>query len=185
VTGDRLLHRASALSILLLLVAACAGIVVVSAEGLSSRNEDLERSRRLLAGYQRIAVQRPQIEQRLVAVRQAEAALPGLWQEATAELTASRMQSEVRRLVEGAGAQIRTIQPVPAAAENGFERFGLRLELAVPMTALPRLLQAIEAHAPYLFLDKLDVRAPEGQVSGVPLLTIRGDVSGYRAGKPS
>lgn len=184
-TGYRLLHRASALSILLLLLAASIGIVVSLAEDLSSGSEHLEQSRRLLAGYQRIGAQRLQIEQSLAAVRQAEAALPGPWPGATPELAASQMQAEVKRLVESAGGQIRTVQPVPAATESGFERFGLRLELAVPMTALPPLLQAIEAHTPYLFLDKIDIRAPDGQVTGMPLLTVRGDVSGYRAGRSS
>ncbi|MEI9984488.1 MAG: type II secretion system protein GspM [Aliidongia sp.] len=182
----RLVPRVAALSILLLLMASvCFGIVLPLLSGLQGNDEDLDSSLRLLTGYQRVAALQPGLEQRLAKLNQEEASLPGLWPGATSALASAGLQSEVKRLVESAGGQIRSAQQLPAAQEGGFERIGLRLDLTVPMTALPVLLQALDAHAPYLFLDQIDLHAPETPAKAAPSLAIRWEVSGYHAGKPA
>jgi hypothetical protein len=182
----RLLPRAAALGILLLLLAALGfGIVVPLVTGLQGEDAETAHSLRMLSGYQRIAAQRPALEQRLAAREQEEAALPGLWPGATSALAAAGLQAEVKQLVESAGGQIHSAQDVAAIPEGGYERIGLRVDLSVPMGALPGLLQQIDSHTPYLFLDRIELHAPEGQIKAAPILTIRWEVSGYRVGKPA
>jgi len=180
----RLQSRTLALGILLVLIASVGlGIVLPLLNSVQGDDEDLDRSLHLLAGYQRVATRRPALEQRLVVLQQEMTALPGLWPGATPALAAAGLQGEMKRLIESAGGQIRSAQEVPAAPEGGFERIGLRYELTLPMAALPGLLQALDAHTPYLFLDKVDLHAPEGPATAAPLLSIRWEVSGYRTGK--
>lgn len=182
----RLLPRALAVLILLALVAAVYLGIALPLAGSLQADDDLDRSLRLLAGYQHAASLRPALEQRLAARRQVESALPGLWPGATAAPAGTGLQGEARRLIEGAGGQIRSAQEIPPAEDGGLERIGVRIELTLPMTSLPRLLQAFDSHKPYLFLDKVDVHAPEGQAkAAMPQLSIRWEVCGYRPGKPA
>jgi hypothetical protein len=182
----RLLPRAAALGIVLLLFAVLGfGIILPLVTGLQGEDEELDHSLHVLAGYQRIAALRPALELRLAARKREEAALPGLWPGATSALAAAGLQAEVKQLVESAGGQIHSAQDVTAVPEGGYERIGLRFDLSVPMGALPELLQGIDAHIPYLFLDRIELHAPEGQTKTSPILTIRWEASGYRVGKPA
>jgi Type II secretion system (T2SS), protein M subtype b len=181
----RLMPPAAAVLILLALIAAVSFGIMLPIAGSLQADDDLDRSLRLLAGYQHVAALRPALEQRLGARKQEEGALPGLWPGATAALAGVGLQGETRRLIDRAGGQIHAVQEVPAAEEGGFERIGFRFDLTLPMTSLPALLQAFDSHAPYIFLDKVDVHVPEGQVKAVPQLSIRWEVRGYRPGKPA
>lgn len=178
------IRRALAICILLLLIiGAVFGIVLPLIDGLQG-DEDLDASLRLLAEYQRIAALRPQVEQRLADRARKEAASPGLWSGATPILASNGLQGEARRLVEAAGGRITTMQPLPASREAGLDKIGFRIDLTLPMPGLPALLQAFDTHTPYLFLDKVDLHAPEMPGKMVPLLTIHWEVFGYRAEKP-
>jgi hypothetical protein len=184
--GRRLLPRIIALAIPLAIVAALGfGVARPLLGGFEGDAQDLDRSRHLLDGYQRIAAERPALEQRLALLQQEEAASPGLWPGTTPALATTGLQGEVRRLIEAAGGQIRAVQELTPSAEGGFERIGLRCDLSLPMMALPGLVQAFDAHSPYLFLDKIDLHAPEAPTKSVPLLAIRWEVSGYRARGPT
>ena len=178
-------RRALALGILLFLVCgAVFGVILPLADTFQS-DEDLDASLRLLSGYQRIAALRPQVEHRLAARKSEEASLPGLWPGATSMLAATALQGEARRLVEALGGRITVMQPLPASREGGFERIGFRTDLTLPMPGLPGLLQAFDASTPYLFLDKVELRAPETLGKAVPVLTIHWEIFGYRAEKPA
>lgn len=177
-------RRALAIGILLLLLFGLVFEIVLPLIGAFQGDEDQEASLRLLAGYQRVAALRPQIEQRLAARAGEEAALPGLWPGATPTLASNALQGEARRLVEAAGGRITTMQPLPASREAGFDKIGFRIDLTLPMPGLPGLLQSFDAHTPFLFLDKVDLHAPEAPGKTTPLLTIHWEVFGYRAEKP-
>jgi general secretion pathway protein M len=142
--------------------------------------EALRASRTLLAGYRRAIANRPAIEQHLAMARQADAALTGLLPGASATLAAAALQAEMKRLVEDAGGQLRSTQDLPAAAEAGFERVEARFDLALPLSGLPNLLGAIESHAPFLFLDKIEIHASETVGTMAVPLSVRWTVHGYR-----
>ena len=190
-TRQPLLSRALAIAILLLVVAAVGFGVILPLFGLlPGEGEAVEQQQHLLAGYQRQAARLPALQQRLAALKQEAAGLTGIWPGTTAALAVAGLQGEVRRLVDAAGGQIRSAQEIPAKPDGGFERIGLRLDLTVPMTGLPGLLKALDAHAPYIFLDTVELRAPEvlpGAVptGGSPVLTLRCELSGYRSGGPA
>lgn len=190
-TRHPFLSRALALGILLLVVVMVGFGVILPLFGLlQGEGEEVEQQQHLLAGYQRQAARLPSLQQRLAALKQEAAGLTGIWPGATAALAVAGLQGEVRRLVDAAGGQIRGAQEIPAKPDGGFERIGLRLDLTVPMTGLPGLLKALDAHAPYIFLDTIELHAPDalpGAASsgGAPILTVRCELSGYRSGGPA
>ena len=148
----------------------------------SARIEDL---RLQLASYEGQIALRPAVEMRIAALNRQAASGAGLVDGKSAELAAATMQTLVRPLIESQAGQIRSAQNLPPVTEGGVERVDIQYDLSLPMTHLKDVAYRIEASTPYLFLDGLDLRAPEnwqtmGAALDPPSLDVRWTVRGYR-----
>jgi hypothetical protein len=153
----------------------------------SARIDDLHQQ--LTAFKVRIAM-KPVVEMRLAEIKKNQAAATGLIGGASAELAAANMQSLVKTLFESDAAQIRSAQNLPPTTADGFQRIEVQYDVAVPMTRLKDVIYRLESSNPYLFLDGVDLRAPEAwQSTGIamdpPNVETRWTVHAYRlAGAP-
>lgn len=177
--------RAAALAIpaiLLLALLALAGQAFFSAR--HDRRSAEQRDLKALEVYRRAADGREEIERELQSLRNGQSSAPGLWPGASAPLSAAALQGEVRRIVESGGGEIKSAQMVPAAAgADGLERIEVRYSVMATLTGVTEMIYLIETHTPYLFLDQVELRGPEGAASDGKTdvkLTVRWSVHGYR-----
>jgi hypothetical protein len=143
------------------------------------------RSLKLIASLRQTAAQRPALETEIKALEARGKALPGYISGNTTALAAATVQSEVKRIVESRGGQVRSTQDLAPTRDHGVEKIGVRFDMTISLEALPAIVYEIESHGPYLFIDNLEIRAPEDArpetyVANKPILIIRWDVFGYR-----
>ena len=148
----------------------------------SARIEDLQQQLTLFKA--RVAM-RPAVEMRLADLKKNEASSTGLIGGNSAELAAANMQNLVKALFESDTAQIRSAQNLPAVTADGFQRIEVQYDVSVPMTRMKDVVYRLETGVPYLFLDAVDMRAPEDwQNSGLnldpPNVDVRWTVHAYR-----
>jgi hypothetical protein len=149
-------------------------------------DETEARSLQLIADFRQTAATRPALEARFKEVEVRGKTLPGFVTGNTPALAAATLQSEIKRIIESKGGQVRSTQDLAATRERGAEKIGVRFDITTSLESLPKIVYEIEAHAPYLFIDNVEIRAPEdarpeSYVADKPILIIRWDVYGYRA----
>jgi len=178
--------RGLALAILVAAAAAVGLAIALPLQGtIEARRKTVQSQLKLLAAYRRAEAQRPVVEAELKALKTAQAATAGLIDGATPPLAAARLQTEMKKIVEAHGGEIRSVQNLPPALVEGFETIELRYDITLPMKALGPVVYEVESHTPYLFIDGVDIHAPEALASDQPAaqepkLGIRWDVRAYR-----
>jgi hypothetical protein len=179
-------NRLLALGILLAAVAA-AWVVIIEpiTAAFEAQDEDMARSHRMLAAYERRIALRPVIEAKLADVRRQQTASTGVIDGASAELAAATVQNIVKSLIESQSGQVRSAQNLPPVSAGGFQRIDVQYEATIPMTRLRETVYRIETSTPYLFLDSVDLRAPESwqigpYASDPPAVDVHWTVHGYR-----
>lgn len=186
-----LLTRTLALAILAALLAAvwalAAHPVIV---WLNDRQDNEHRLRKLLAGYRRMAAERPALERELQSWRQREGATIGYVDGNSSALAAANLQGQIKRIIESNGGEIGSVQNLaPLATANG-ERITIHYDLSIPEAKLTDVLYQLETNVPYLFLDNLTIHGQEGLIPATQggkgqKLSLRCDVHGYhRVGAP-
>jgi general secretion pathway protein M len=148
----------------------------------STRADDLRLQ--LTAFKARIAM-KPVVEMRLADMKKDEASSTGLIGGNSAELAAANVQNIVKALFESDAAQVRSAQNLPPVTTDGFQRIEVQYDVSVPMTRIKDVVYRIETGVPYLFLDGIDMRAPEDwQNTGLkidpPNVDIRWTMHAYR-----
>jgi general secretion pathway protein M len=136
-----------------------------------------------LERYQRVAAMRPQLAKQLDALRTKDIRRYFLRSGASA-LSAAEAQESVRTLVEGSGARLITMQAPSTKDDGRYRLVTVNVQMTSNIFALRRILHAMEANTPYLFVDNLVVRSqvpgnfrpPPG---GEPEMFVQFDVSGY------
>jgi general secretion pathway protein M len=183
----------SRLAAWLLLIVATGAIYVFVLEpiivGYSDTDRQIAEVREQLSRYQRLAEQRPALEDQL---RQSEAgaAADGYYlRGGTDALAAAGLQDQVNALVQGKGGTLRSIQPMPGTDEQGFRRITLRVQMTATNEALFEILYSLESGTPILFVENLDIQSryirQQNSVAGqqaevdAPLLSVGFDLSGY------
>lgn len=136
-----------------------------------------------LARYQRIAAARPEVAKNLEAVRAKDAKRFFLRSGASA-LTAAEAQEAVRRVIEGNGGRLITMQAPTAREEGRYRQVTANVQLTANVLALRRILNAIETNQPMLFVDNVMVRSqvPSNFRAGPgqePEMFIQFDVYGF------
>jgi len=183
---SRLLKRSLALAILVVIAAvAWLGVARPLASLVEDSDADLDRSLKLLAAYHRTAMTQPALEAGLKNLRTQDAALIGLIDGSTTEVAAAKLQGEIRRIIASNNGEIRTEQNLPATKVGDFERLEIRYEFATPMNSLRDVVHQIEFYVPYLFIDALQISAPENvrpdsSVDANLKLTVRWGIHAYR-----
>jgi general secretion pathway protein M len=175
----------------LILVLGAAYVFVLEPIVLSYRETDLriEETREQLVRYHRLAAMRPDLE-RQMEQSAAKAATEGYYLiGGTDAVAAAGLQDRVNALVQESGGSLRSIQPMPGTDEQGFRRITLRVQMMATNEALFEILYALEAGAPILFIENLDVQSrvirrradkvAQRTTPDAPLLTVGFDLSGY------
>jgi general secretion pathway protein M len=125
------------------------------------RADELTQRRALLARMRTVAETLPELELRSGGVRPAPAALlPG----ATDALAAAAMQSAVQALAAASGADLASMETLPAETRGGYRRIGLRVSLSAPWPVLVDLLRSAGQQQPRMLVDDVQFRAPSMQV---------------------
>jgi hypothetical protein len=164
-----------------LLAAAAVVLPLMLAHG--HYDDALEEIDRRLVRYERLAASRPQLQQKLEAVR-ALGSRKYFLKASAASLSAAELQERARTFVEGNGGRLISVQVGQPKEEGQFRQVTVTVQANANIGATRKILQAIEAAEPYLFIDSLTVRAqvPPGfkPAPGFePEMFIQVDVSGY------
>lgn len=138
----------------------------------------------LLAGFERIAARRPAYESQLEALSRQQSGIGVYLSGQTNALAAAELHDLVKDTVEAHDGQIRSIQILPVKADGAFTRVSVRVQLSANMESFHRVLYALEAGKPFVFVDNLDVRFRRARRRAAlketdPLLLIRFDLQGY------
>ncbi len=184
-TWRPLARRIAALSLPFLLLLGLIVLVVHLIMRPSQQRRVIERDTALLAALQSAVAERPALERELQQVRAQQAMSPTLLPGASTALAAAAVQSEVKRIVDSQGGEIKSAQNGPSVIANEFEKIEIRYTLSASLTAAIEMIYQIETHTPYLFVDGVELRTAEGGAGDAhpavePKLTIRWNVYGYR-----
>ena len=155
------------------------------ADAFAAQAEGIAQSHSLLAAYERRIALRPAVEARLAELKSHETSAAGLIGGASAELAAANIQNLVQTLVESGAGRVHSAQNLTPVTADGFQRIDIQYDVSLPMTRLKNIAYRIETGTPYLFLDGIDLRAPENwESSGFqqdpPNLEVRWTVRAYR-----
>ncbi len=186
-TLSRNLRRALALSILAAGIFGAYALVLRPIE--EGYGRDLAAAGQLrvaLARYRAVGQALPELERRLAALKGSAAQRTGYLEGQSEALGAAALQERLKSLVLRAGGSLKSIQVVPGKVEGGAKRIGVRGQMVAELGALQRVIYALEAGQPYLFIDKLDIRAPSGPrqaPDAEPRLDIGFEVYGYMRGE--
>ena len=100
------------------------------------------------------------------------------------QIIAATLQNRIQTLVAGEPGDIRSIQVLPEAEEDGFDKIGLRVTLTAGIPTMQKIFYEIESSVPALFIDNLDVRTNvrrrRRNTDTTNRVQIRFDVFGYR-----
>jgi hypothetical protein len=179
-------QRLLAVGILIGAAALCWLLIVQPViDAFAAQADDIAQSQLTLAAYQRKIAMRPAVEADLTEMTRREAQLNDAVDGTSAELAAANVQNLIRTMVNADQAQVLSVQNMPPVTANGFERVDIQYELTVPMTRLKDVIYRIETNVPFLFLESVDIHAPENWFgvdpkADVPNLQVRWIVRGYR-----
>jgi general secretion pathway protein M len=143
----------------------------------------LEETSGQLARYQRIAAARPTAARDLELMRTHDPKRFFL-RTGAAALSAAEAQEALRQVVEANGGRLITMQAPNSRVDGRYRQVTVNVQLTANVVALRRILGAIEARTPYLFVDNLMVRSqvPSNFKPGPgsePEMFVQFDVSGY------
>ena len=180
----RWISRAAALGLLFGLLAAifAFGYLPVRAE-FETVDASARNASEHLVRYTRLAAARDQLEARFAALQdQLESSGVYLAGE-TESLAAAGLQLRMKEAIKESGGQVRSIQNLPAQAEDDFTRISARVQFTGSISTLQQVLHALEAVRPIVFIENIDIknrrvrRSAEEPVE--PVLTVRFDLYGY------
>lgn len=100
---------------------------------------------------------------------------------AGAAISGAELQRLAGDIAARSEAQIDNMLVLPARAEGAYQRIGLRVALSTRIGPLQRILHALEAGQPSLFVDALQIRTEDREAAD-PVLSVTFDVYGYRPG---
>lgn len=184
------ISRLAALLLLIVaIVAAYSFILDPIIVGYGETDRQIEEVRDQLARYQRLAAERPALEQQIQQATNERTSDGYYLSGGTDAVAAAGLQDRVNALVGAKGGLLRSIQPMPGVDEQGFRRITLRVQMTATIEVLFETLYALESGTPMLFVDNLDIQsrairrrsdetgaeaAPEA-----PVLAVGFDLSGF------
>ena len=143
---------------------------------LTDRQEKVER-------FRRIAGTRAEVAKQLESMREKDSRKFFL-RSGAAALSVAEAQEIVRGIVESSGGRLITMQALPSKDEGRYRQVSAQVQLAANIFALRKILNSVETHVPYLFIENLMVKT---QVPGnfrpgpgaEPEMFVTFDVHGY------
>lgn len=157
--ADPRARRALALAILVLLVLAAIATVAVPVV-LLHRHYDtaIERMTRQWQTQTAFNARRADMAGALEALKAREPRKLFL-KGTTAALAAAELQDVVKQAVEAQGGRVISVQGLANKEESGYRVSAATFQLNVNNVNLRRVLHALEAHTPYLFIDNVSIRS--------------------------
>ena len=110
-----------------------------------------------LERYQRIASTRPELARQLEALR-AKDTRRFFLRSGAAAMSAAESQEAIRGVVEQNGGKLITLQAPTSRDDGRYRQITVSVQLTANIVALRKILNAIETHVPYLFVDNMVVR---------------------------
>jgi general secretion pathway protein M len=177
-------RRNAALGLLVGLVLAGVALIALPL-WLAHRHYDeaLEDLDRRLVRYERMAAARPALQQKLEAVR-AVGSRKYFLKASAPSLSAAEIQERARQFVESNGGRLISVQVAQPKDDGRFRQVTVTVQANANIAATRRILYALEAGEPYLFVDSFTIRTqvPPGfkPAPGFePEMFIQLDVSGF------
>ncbi len=151
----------------------------------SAQAHDIRESEDTIAQYQSEIGQRPQLEDRLQALRQSAQSVPGLLSGTSAALAQAQLQSDMKVLIEHNGGTLLSAQLLPPARANGFDLVSISYDMTVPLGRFRALLYSVETHTPFYFVNDADFIMPPNWRPGNPqnadpAMEVRFTIHAYR-----
>jgi general secretion pathway protein M len=177
--------RSLALALLLALAGLLLeGIAIPTVEHIASAQSEISRDVAVLEGLDATASRLPRLEEEETTLKSALQSQGELLEGLNDSLVAATLQSRIKSVVDGAHAELRSTQILPRRDENGFRRYTARVEMTASADELEHAWYAMEAGAPYLFVDNFDINArqmprPDGNEPPLFILDVRFEVSAY------
>ncbi len=180
------LQRLSALALLGLVLAA---VYLFGVNPMIAAYREVDAGTRnteaLLVRFQNIAASREGLQAQLKELERRQASSGFYLTGATDTLAGAQMQEMVSALVEKNGAQLRSVQILPAQNDGGFPRVTVRVQFITTTASFAKILYNLEAGRTFLFVDNLDVRNQRRRrrktdEPSEPQLQVRFDLSGYQ-----
>ncbi len=131
-------------------------------DAFAAQQDEIVQSRALLGALEARIAAGPLVAAHLAKMKAREASTAGLIPGKNAEIAAAGMQNLIKALIEGESGQIRSAQNLPPVDTDGFERINIQYDLSLPMARLRDVSYRLETSLPFLFLDGVDIQAPEG-----------------------
>lgn len=188
----RLPQRARRWLALGLLAAVAGGVWTAALEPLLgafvTQRQELADSAMLLARYQGLGGVQEDLRRQLAERNARWHGQPGLFDAGNPAVAVARLQTIVQGYAAARQVRVTSMQPLPAAAESGLQRIGLRVELTADIRGLHGFLRDVEAGQPFLFAEALTIQASgagPGPAAGradagrADVLAVRCDLVGY------
>jgi general secretion pathway protein M len=151
--------RAIALLLLLIVVSGVGYLVSLELEQQHQRYEDIiERRTLLIAGYQRVAANRSDIEKTIANVKKLDTARYYL-RNSSPSLAAAEVQDYAQAIFEANGMKVNSVSISPHKDEDGRRKVGVNFNLRGTSEATQKSFYALESQLPYLFVDNLALRS--------------------------
>ncbi len=126
---------------------------------LAANRETLAEQATLLERYSRLAAAGEGLGERLDASRRQPVDENVYLEGASEALVAAELQNRVKIAVQSNGGTLNSTQILEPTAEAGFRRLAVRARMSAGTDALPKVLHALEAGRPFLFIDNVDINA--------------------------
>ena len=142
---------------------------------------EVEQHRLALDGYRRVAEREANLRQGIEILKGDQSLKDVMLPSGSESGATAAMQDRVQSIIGDAGAWLTSVQPLPATAEDGHRRMGLRLAFATDIRALRQILYEIEYGRPVMILDSVYIHARTARAVGVDNpLEVRLDVFAFK-----
>ena len=177
------LRGSAALAILVVIIAAMAGVAVAPHIGAAVTAEEIRSSRTALARLERFAGRATQVEDRNARIRASSDHLKLLLSAETTGIAGAQLQKVLLDRVTRHKGTARAVQVQRPETDGSLTRISTLLTARIDITGLRDLLHDLETGLPLLFVTNLSVQSLDTESrNGTPrMLDVRMQVSGYLA----
>lgn len=154
-----LLRRTLALLLLAAVIASAwlfAGAPVIA---MHAELDDLiDHNKEMLVRYLRHAATRDGLEKRIGELRRAPSTGEGFLEGNSVALASAHLVKTVKTVVAASGGKLSSTQVLPSKEGERFQQVSVRVTMTADIETVQKVLHALEAGRPYLFLDELNIR---------------------------
>ena len=148
----------------------------------------LEQQQGRLAQLERMAATREPVQQLIAKIQQDRNVTAQYLPKSAPALAAAELQQRIKAVVEAAGGTLQSTQALPPVEEGGAVKVAISAIMNGDTGSLQKVLYALEAQTPLLFVDNLELsarqtrpRLPNGRYASYTRmqLNVQFEVSGY------